>query len=86
MELMPHAMQIAAVFSKQPGSLLEISSWLNIEQRYVFAFYNAALALDMIETDSKNLNKSKLSFNAQNTKSEKQERGFFSRLLKRLKS
>ena len=87
MELMPHAMQIAAVFSKQPGSLLEMPKWIDIDQRYVFAFYNAALALDMIETDAAKLKKIALSFKNKGVEENiAEERGFFGRLLKRLKS
>jgi len=83
LELIPHAMQIAAVFYKHPGSLLEVSRWLKIEQRYVFAFYNAVLALKYIELDGNKLRSSSLDMEAtSNTK----RRGFFSRLLKRIKS
>lgn len=85
-ESIPHAMHMAAVFSKHPGTLLEISGWLNIQQRYVFAFYNAALHLDMIELDSSKLKKPGKSLNKKGGNSGSEERGFFGRLLKRLKS
>ena len=83
LEQIPHAMQIAAVFYKQPGSLLEVSRWLNIEQRYIFAFYNAAHTLKMIELDPK---KTTGSLNFDNAKTVSKNRGFFSRLLKRITS
>lgn len=85
-ELPPNAMQIAAVFSKNPGNLLEISEWIRVEQRYVFAFYNAALSLDMIELDSNKLKKVSFNLGKKNSKNKPEERSFFSRLLKRLKS
>ncbi len=84
-ELPPHGIHIAAVFSKNPGNLLDISEWLNIEQRYVFAFYNAALSLNMIELDSSKMKKPSFSFGKKNSKG-KEERSFFGRLMKRLKS
>lgn len=85
LEQIPNALQLAAIFSKTPGSLLEISNWINFDQRFVFAFYNAALALDLIEFDSKKMR----AIPPNPTKSSKattQNRGFFSRLLKRIKS
>ena len=85
-ELMPNAMQMAAVFNKHPGSLLEIAKLIDIEQRYVFAFYNAVFALDMIESDQKKLKKMSTKFNKKKSKGSSEERGFFGRLLNRLKS
>jgi len=86
LESFPHAMNIAAVFSKHPGSLQDVPKWLNIPQRYVFAFYNAAMALNMVEFNSNNLKSSKFAFKLNASTEEKKERGFFGRLLKRLKS
>jgi len=85
-ELIPHAMNIAAVFAKNPGNLLEIADWLKIHQRYVFAFYNAAFFLEMIEFDVKKAKKSAFSFGKKDSKKDSEERGFFGRLLKRLKT
>ncbi|MGK0270756.1 MAG: hypothetical protein ACI88H_001406 [Cocleimonas sp.] len=86
LELMPHAMHIAAVFNKHPGSLLDVAKWLDIEQRYVFAFYNAALSLNMMELDKNKINKASFSFGKKGSDKKSEERGFFGRLLKRLKS
>ena len=86
LELVPHAMHMAAAFSKHPGSLLEISKWLKIQQRYVFAFYNAALYLDMIELNSSKVKKPGKSFNSKGAGANSEERGFFGRILNRLKS
>lgn len=83
LELIPHAINIAAVLSKQAKSLLEISESLDIPQRYVFAFYNASLALNMIELGSNNKSPSLFSKKVANKKSE--EKGVFSRLFKRSK-
>lgn len=83
LEQMPFAMQIAAVLSKVPASLEDIASQLQIPQRYVFAFYNGALALDMIEFDPKKFRTSTFSMSDLSKKGK--NRGFLGRLLKRLK-
>ena len=82
LEQIPHAMQIAAVFYKHPGSLMEVTKWLDIEQRYIFAFYNAALSLKLIELDSNKIVNSAGDLDT----GPKKNRGFFARLLKRIKS
>ena len=83
-------MNIAAVFSKHPGNLLEVAKWLNIPQRYIFSFYNASHSLNMIETDIKilknNKKKSSTTFNKKDSNKKSEQRGFFGRLLKRLRS
>ena len=86
LELIPHTMNMAAVFSKHPGSLLEVSTWLGIEQKYVFSFYSAVHALDMVDFDIKKTKKSGFSFAKKDSKEDSEERGFFGRLLKRLKT
>jgi hypothetical protein len=43
----PYAMPIAALWIKQPRSLIDTSDALNIPQRYVFAFYSAARSLQL---------------------------------------
>lgn len=85
-ELPPHAMHIAAVFSKHPGSLIEIAEWMGIEQRHVFAFYNGALTLGMLELDSSKIKKPSFNFGKKNSKDKSEQRSLFGRLLKRLKS
>ncbi|HIQ14190.1 MAG TPA: hypothetical protein EYH38_01285 [Leucothrix sp.] len=82
-ETIPHVMQIAAVFYKHPGCLRDMPDWLGIERRYIFAFYNAALSLKLIELDHKQLS---LVARKSNTLKKTQNRGFFSRLLKRINS
>lgn len=47
----PHAMRIAALWATRGASLLETAKLLEIPQRYVFAFYNAALSTDLITDD-----------------------------------
>ncbi len=44
----PHALRIAALWSKQPMSLLQTAEALAIPLHYVFVFYSAALSLDLI--------------------------------------
>ncbi len=86
-ESFPHVMNIAAVFSKNPGNLMEIAKWLKIPQCYVFAFYNAALSLDMIDFDSDIVSKNnikKISFNF-GSKKKSENSGLFSRLLNKIK-
>ena len=80
-EPIPHMMQISAVLKKHSGSLLEISKWLNIPQAYVFAYYNAVSALDLIENDQKKLNSLK---SISHSSGKEKTRGLFSRLLKRI--
>ncbi|WP_293993975.1 hypothetical protein [Sphaerotilus sp.] len=47
----PHALRIAALWTTRGAGLLETALTLKIAQRHVFAFYNAALALDLITED-----------------------------------
>ena len=49
LEPIPYLAEINALLSRNPESLLETAEKLGIPQRYVFAFYFAALNLDMIE-------------------------------------
>jgi len=85
-EQIPHAIRIAAVFYKHPGNLLEVANWLHIPQRYVFAFYNAVLALDMIDIQKVEIAKApEPSFFVTEESAEKtKNRGLFSRLLTKL--
>jgi len=82
LEQIPHAMQIAAVLSKIPSSLEDIASKLEIPQRFVFAFYNGALSLNMIEFDASKFKTS--TFSIDDITKKNTNRGFFGRLLKRL--
>ncbi|MEJ2610765.1 MAG: hypothetical protein P8179_11940 [Candidatus Thiodiazotropha sp.] len=43
----PYALAIAALWSEQPRSLIDTAQTLNIPQRYVFAFYSAAKAVQL---------------------------------------
>ncbi|WP_310460045.1 hypothetical protein [Sphaerotilus sp.] len=47
----PHALRIAALWTTKGAGLLETAQTLKIAQRHVFAFYNAALALDLVTED-----------------------------------
>jgi hypothetical protein len=47
----PHALRIAALWTTRGAGLLETAQTLRIAQRHVFAFYNAALALDLVTED-----------------------------------
>ncbi len=85
-EQIPHAVRIAAVFYKHPGNLLEVANWLHIPQRYVFAFYNAVLALEMIEVQKVEIAKKPEPsfFEVEDTTEKTETRGLFSRLLTKL--
>ena len=78
-ESFPHVMPIAAQWSAQAMSAFDVAKSLNIPQRYVFSFYNAANNLGLIEMDPDKLIKKQSTPRATEA-----PRGLFSRLLKRL--
>ncbi|HFC93158.1 MAG TPA: hypothetical protein ENJ51_10135 [Leucothrix mucor] len=59
-EKFPYIMQIAAVFNQHYASLNEAAAWMTLPKRYVYAFYNGVLALDMIDKNPKKSSKQKL--------------------------
>ena len=59
-EKFPYIMQIAAVFNQHHASLNEASAWMTLPKRYVYAFYNGVLALDMIDKKKEKSKKKKL--------------------------
>ena len=77
--LFPHIMPIAAQWTDQAMSAFDVAKTLNIPQRYVFSFYNAANTLGLIEMDPEKLIKKQST-----TRTAEAPRGLFSRLLKRL--
>jgi len=79
LEQFPHVMPIAALWSVSANSAFEVASSLNVPQRYVFSFYNAAHALGLIEQDP-----DKLITKQSTSRTTEAPRGLFSRLLKRL--
>ncbi|MEJ2694708.1 MAG: hypothetical protein P8166_17200 [Candidatus Thiodiazotropha sp.] len=48
----PHALAVAALWAKGPCSLIDTAEMLYIPQRYVFAFYSAAHALQLVQCGS----------------------------------
>lgn len=81
--LFPHAMRIAALWAQYPHSLLDTAKILDIPQRYVFSFYSAANALQLIvigrsETDAP--------VESPVTVEKSVWRGFFSRILGHLRN
>lgn len=78
-ETFPHVIRISALWSDDAFNMLEIAHNLKIPQRYVFAFYNAACVLGLMEHDS-----GKLKAKTQQEQPKNKNRGLFSRLLKRL--
>ena len=76
-ENIPHVMRIAAAWQQRPGTILDMAKWLDVPQRYVFAFYTAANALGLMAVDE-----GKVEY--QEKEAPKKNRGLFSRLLKRL--
>lgn len=47
LDVIPYSLAIAALWAKQPHSLIDTASHLQIPQRYVFAFYSAAKSLQL---------------------------------------
>ncbi|MDQ5768276.1 hypothetical protein [Thiothrix subterranea] len=78
LEQFPHIMRIAALWNQRPASSLDIANALAIPQRYVFAFHTAANALNLFEMDQNKLK------SREKEQPKQENRGFFSRLLKRL--
>lgn len=76
-ENIPHVMRISAAWQQRPGTVFDLAKWLEIPQRYIFAFYTAAQALDLMAIDE-----GKVEY--QEKEEPKKNRGLFSRLLKRL--
>lgn len=76
-ENIPHVMRISAAWQQRPGTLFDVAKWLDIPQRYVFAFYTAASVLGLMAIDE-----GKVEY--QEKEAPKKNRGLFSRLLKRL--
>lgn len=77
LEQFPNTMRIAALWNQRPANPLEIAKALDVPQRYVFAFHTAANALNLFEMDQSKLK-------SREKEKPKENRGFFSRLLKRL--
>jgi len=53
----PHAMRIAALWTKQPMSLLNTAEALAIPLNFVFLFYSATIALGLVSIESNNISK-----------------------------
>lgn len=77
LEQIPHIMRIAALWNQRPGNVFDMVKWLDIPQRYVFAFYTAAETLNLFEVDETKLK-------TREKTAPKKQRGLFARLLKRL--
>jgi hypothetical protein len=77
-EAFPYSMRIAALWHHSPDTLVQMAEKLAVPQRYVFAFYNGADALDLIERDPKKVR--------QQIKAKPKKKGtsLISRLFKRL--
>jgi len=48
----PHALRIAALWAKQPTSLIDTATYLAIPLQYVFLFYNAAFSLNYVASEA----------------------------------
>lgn len=80
--LFPHAMRIAALWMEHPHSLLDTAKVLGIPQRYVFGFYSAAYALELVSIGRPEMNTP-----VENVAVEKNRwRGFLGRILNRLRN
>lgn len=77
----PHSLRISALWVMQPTGLLETARKLNVPHRFVFAFYCACKAFDLVEQ----LGAGAQATVAQSAKNMTQEkRGLFGSLLKKL--
>ncbi len=77
-EAFPYSMRIAALWHHSPDTLIQMATKLAIPQRYVFAFYNGADALGLVEHDPKKVKKQI------KASPKKKGGGLMSRLFKRL--
>ncbi|MCB1638400.1 MAG: hypothetical protein KDI15_06105, partial [Thiothrix sp.] len=78
LEQFPHALRIAAIWSRKPGNVFDVAQWLDIPQRYVFAFHTAANAVGLFVADQDKIQQRR------EKPVEQKNRGLFSRLLRRL--
>ena len=62
LEPIPYVSEIVKLLNHEPSSLLEISEKLQVPQKFVFAFYNAVLSLNMIEYNIGTASKAKKTF------------------------
>lgn len=77
-QITPHALRIAALWATRGGDLIETAEVLKIPQRHVFAFYNAAFALDLVTHDDSHIRRAE--------KGRHRSHGMFSRLFKWLRN
>ncbi len=77
----PHAMAIASLWAEQPRSLLDTANALNIPQRYVFAFYSAAHAVQLVGETRRAVD----TLIAPPAIEQTRNRGVFGRLLERMR-
>ncbi len=82
--LMPirHGLRISALWTKQPVSLMETATLLDIAPKYIFSFYSAARALDLIEQCERNTGEKIPRTPSSQTQEHK---GFLSKILARLR-
>lgn len=78
----PHGLRIAALWVMQPTGLLDTARKLDVPHRYVFAFYCACNAFDLVEQLGATGGQAGLSHGAKSMTQEK--RGLFGSLLKKL--
>ncbi len=57
LELIPHAVQIASLIYKHPRSLIDTAKQLDIEQRYVFAFFSACKSIGLSDVSRRDVDK-----------------------------
>ncbi len=57
LELIPHAVQIASLLYEHPRSLIDMAKQLDIEQRYVFAFFSACKSIGLSDVSRRDVDK-----------------------------
>ncbi|MGK0674721.1 MAG: hypothetical protein ABWU16_08705 [Halothiobacillaceae bacterium] len=80
-QLIPGAMQIAALWIKQPSGLMATAEHLGLPYRYVFSFFTACQALDLVD-EAAAASAGATSLSAQGVSQDR--RGLFKRMLSKL--
>jgi AmiR/NasT family two-component response regulator len=83
--LFPHALRVAALWSKGDHSLVETAGLLNIEHRFIFSFYAAAKAIGLIEMCAEQTSLTSKNEQQKILPENGKKRGLLARLLKHIR-
>lgn len=82
--MVPHSMEILALWAKDPISLRETLQNLQIPQRYVFSLYSAVLAIDLVEFNENQLTTPPIKITPKTAQKDVKPKGFVGKLLRYL--